>query len=146
MLDMARLQRARILNGLDRVQIAEVVAMGVEQHFDQGTIIFQEGEPGRYLYVVLDGVVSIHFGDKFIAKCGEYEAFGEMATLHQRPRSATARATTAVHVLAFGEKEVAQLLSSPHAVQFLLNVIDVLSSRLERGNAWIANSLEVQRK
>lgn len=146
MLDVERLQRARILKGLDGVQIAEVVAMGEEQHLEKGTVIFQEGEPGRYLYIVIDGVVSIHFGDKYIAKCREYEAFGEMATLHQRPRSATARATTDVHVLAFGEKQVERLLSSPHAVQFLLNVIDVLSSRLERGNAWIASSLEAQRK
>lgn len=146
MLDMTRLQRARILNGLDRAQIAEVVAMGEEQHLEKGTVIFQEGEPGRYLYIVLDGVVSIHFGDKFIAKCRDYEAFGEMATLHQRPRSATARASTDVHMLAFGEAEVAQLLASPHAVQFLLNVIDVLSNRLARGNAWVANGLEAQRK
>jgi hypothetical protein len=38
------------------------------------------------------------------------------------------------------------LLQGPLAIPFLLNVIDVLSQRLEAGNTWIASSLEAQRR
>lgn len=146
MYDQNRLRRARIFHGFNDKEIAGLVALGREKTFNKGDIIFREGDLGRYLYLVLDGVVSIYFGDKYIAKCRDWEAFGEMATLHQRPRSATARAVTDVRVLSFSENEVAQLLDSPQAVQFLLNIIEVLGGRLETGNAWIANSIESQRR
>ncbi len=146
MYDFERLRRARIFRDYSNEEIDAVLKLGTQQHFEGGVEIFREGEPGRYLYVVLEGVVSIRCGDKHIAKCKEYEAFGEMATLHQRPRSATARAVTPVRALAFGEEEVARLLESPQAIQFLLNIIEVLSARLEMGNAWIADSIESQRR
>ncbi len=146
MYELDRLRRARILFGFGDNEIEAIVALGQEKRFSAGDVIFREGDPGRYLYLVLDGIVSIYIGDKHIAKCRDFEAFGEMATLHQRPRSATARAVTDVCVLAFGEREVARLLDGPQAVQFLMNIIEVLSARLETGNAWVANGLESQRR
>ena len=85
-------------------------------------------------------------GDKCIAKCRALEAFGEMAAFRPRHRSATARAVTDVRLLVLDEKAVNNLLSGPLAIPFLLNVIDVLSQRLEAGNTWIASSLEAQRR
>ena len=141
-----RLRRARIFQGYEDGAISAIIALGEEQHFQKGDVIFHKGDDGRYLYLVLEGTVSIYCGDKYLAKCRDYEAFGEMATFHQRPRSATARAVTEVNVLQFGEDAISQLLNGPYAVQFLLNIVEVLSARLEIGNAWIASSLESQRR
>jgi CRP-like cAMP-binding protein len=146
MYDRDKLHRAPIFRDFAAQDIEAIVALGREQAFANGDEIFREGEPGRYLYIVLEGVVSIRCGDKYIAKCKVYEAFGEMAMLHQRARSATATAATAVRTLSLGDKEIASLLDTPRAVQFLLNIIEILSARLEIGNTWIANSLEAQRR
>ena len=146
MVDLDRMKKAPIFRGFSDAAIETALAMGTEQTFSAAQTIFREGEPGQYLFIVLDGVVSIHCGDKFMARCRQYDAFGEMASLQQRSRSATARAMTEVRVLAYGEEAVARLLESPLAVRFLLNVIAILSKRLESGNAWIANSLEAQRQ
>lgn len=146
MIDLSRLRNAPLFREFSEPAIEEIVALGREEFFAAGTDIFSEGEAGRYLYIVIDGTVSIYCRGKHIAKCRNYEAFGEMATLHQRPRSATARASSDVKALAYGEPEVKRLLESPHAIQFLLNVIGLLGKRLETGNAWIAHSLESQRR
>lgn len=142
----SRLQRAPIFNGFDAESVEFVASLGRTESVQGGNVIFREGDPGPYLYVVLEGSVSIYCGDKCIAKCRAYEAFGEMAAFRARNRSATARAVTDVTLLVLDESAVSRLLEGPLAVPFLLNVIDVLSQRLEAGNTWIASSLEAQRR
>jgi len=141
----SRLQRAAIFHGFDAGAVEHVATLGRTECLQGGNVIFREGDPGRYLYVVLEGSVSIYCGDKCIAKCRALEAFGEMAAFRARHRSATARAITDVKLLVLDEAAVSSLLEGPLAVPFLLNVIDVLSQRLEAGNTWIASSLEAQR-
>ena len=141
----APIQRARIFQGFSSEEIERARALAQVQTFQRGDQIFQEGDPGSYLYLVLEGSVSIHCGDKRMAKCRAFEAFGEMAAFGQRRRSATARAVTDVSLLLFDESALNALLASTVAVPFLLNVIGVLCERLEAGNTWIACSLEAQR-
>lgn len=141
----SRLQRSAIFKGFDAESVDRVAALGRTESVQGGNVIFREGDPGRYLYVVLEGSVSIYCGDKCIAKCRALEAFGEMAAFRARHRSATARAVTDVKLLVLDEAAVSSLLNGPLAIPFLLNVIDVLSQRLEAGNTWIASSLEAQR-
>lgn len=142
----AILKQARIFKGFEPEAIEHAGALAGLQTFTQGEIIFREGDPGSYLYIVVEGSVSIHCGDKRIAKCRSHEAFGEMAAFGKRRRSATARAVTNVELLLFDEDALSKLLASSLAVPFLLNVIDVLCGRLEAGNTWIACSLEAQRR
>ncbi len=144
--DHIRLQRAAIFKGFDPGAIEFVASLGRTESLQGGNVIFRQGDEGSYLYIVLEGSVSIYFGDKCIAKCRALEAFGEMAAFRPRNRSATARAVTDVRLLVLDEAAVSSLLSGPLAVPFLLNVIDVLSQRLEAGNTWIASSLDAQRR
>jgi CRP/FNR family cyclic AMP-dependent transcriptional regulator len=146
MMDPTPLHRARILRDLDPEQIAQVAALGQIQRFSQGEVIFREGDAGSYLYVVLYGSVSIHCGDKRIAKCRDSEAFGEMAAFGHRFRSATVRAITDVELLLLDDKALNELLQGPLAVQLLLNVIGVLCERLEADNTWIACGIDAQRR
>src|SRR5574341_389137 len=64
-------------------QIAEEI--GVER----GTRIFDEGEPGDSLYLIVNGKVRVHKGPREVAVLGEGECFGEMAILDNEPRSAS---------------------------------------------------------
>lgn len=144
--EWAFLQKAAIFKGFDQAAIHRVVALGRAESVPGGNVVFREGEPGSYLYIVLDGNVAIYCGDKCIAKCRTLEAFGEMAAFRSRPRSATARATTDVKLLVLNETALNELLSGELAVPFLLNVIEVLSQRLQAGNTWIASSMEAQRR
>lgn len=145
MMAFDKLQRSRILRGFSEQEVAQITALGNPKEYQAAETIFHEGEQGHYLYLVVDGSVSIHCGDKCIARCRVYDAFGEMGAFRQSRRSATARAVTNVTLLQLDEAALTSLLAGPLAVQFLLNVVSVLSERLEAGNMWIASSLEAQR-
>jgi CRP-like cAMP-binding protein len=144
--DYTRLQKSAIFSGFDEDAVKYIVGLGREESVRGGNVIFRQGEPGNYLYFVLEGSVSIYCGDKCIAKCRALEAFGEMAAFRARQRSATARAVTDVRLLVWDQDAVAVLLDGPLAVPFLLNVIDLLGHRLEAGNTWIVSTLDAQRR
>ena len=54
----------------------------------KGVVLFNEGEPGQEMYIVLRGMVKIFRGNRVIdvIKPGDY--FGEMAIIENQPRSA----------------------------------------------------------
>lgn len=68
--------------------------------YHQGEIIFEEGEPGDFFYLIVSGEASITLGGKKIARLGPGHFFGEMAILDDSPRSATATASKSTLLLA----------------------------------------------
>src|SRR5690606_26367153 len=64
------------------------------REFLAGTILFEEGEPGRELYVVHSGVVQIYKRvrdvEKALSRVGPGDCFGEMALLSNRPHNVSA--------------------------------------------------------
>ncbi|MBW1989037.1 MAG: TIGR02266 family protein [Deltaproteobacteria bacterium] len=76
--------------------VADMFPILREETYEDGDVIFKEGDPGKWVYIILSGAVSI--GKKLM---GEYatvevmrkdEVFGEMAFVTGMPRSATALA------------------------------------------------------
>ncbi|MEO8706862.1 MAG: cyclic nucleotide-binding domain-containing protein, partial [Kofleriaceae bacterium] len=61
--------------------------------FEAGTVLFEEGQPGDYMYVVQSGEIEIRRQvgetERVVAVLPPGEFFGEMAILNGRPRSAT---------------------------------------------------------
>jgi len=66
--------------------------------FRAGAVIFEEGDPGRALFVVVEGAVEITRataqGPYVLNTLGPGDAFGELALIDDFPRSATARVVT----------------------------------------------------
>jgi hypothetical protein len=58
-------------------------------HLPENSVIFQQGDIGKYFYIIQSGEVNLNAGlqNTKIIKAGE--SFGELALLHQAPRSAT---------------------------------------------------------
>jgi CRP-like cAMP-binding protein len=63
-------------------------------HFNQGHVLFQEGDDGEDMYIVQSGKVAIKKklkeGEATLAVLEKGDFFGEMAILERMPRSATA--------------------------------------------------------
>lgn len=106
------------------------------QDFPAGTVLFEEGQPGEQMYVVLSGQVEIR------RKVGETEHvlavlmpgdfFGEMAILNARPRSATALTRAPSRLLVIdGRMFEAMLRARP---EIALRIIKTLALRLENAN------------
>ena len=108
--------------------LAQVALISGEENREQGDEIFAEGEAGDALYLVLDGKVRVHRGDRVIAELGERECFGEMAILDAAPRSATVSALANTNLLKITREDFQDIMSEkPEIAQ---GVIKVLTRRL----------------
>jgi NADH:ubiquinone reductase (H+-translocating) len=74
-----------------------------QAHYEPGEVVFEEGEVGECLFMILSGEVEVSKlvgGEpRPIGTLGAGEYFGEMALLGRRPRSASTRAVTALDLL-----------------------------------------------
>ena len=102
---------------IEPVQIKTTPTQGIAQlHFETGEIIFNEGDVGDYLYIIVNGQVEVFTTkegkERVIAKLGKGEYFGEMALLNQRARLATVRCLTSVDILALRKSDFGLLISN----------------------------------
>ena len=77
------------LNANQRKKLADEATLHV---FNEGEMIIREGDPGRSIFVILDGKVRIftkdHHGEELeLATLGASQFFGEMSFLTGKPRS-----------------------------------------------------------
>jgi CRP-like cAMP-binding protein len=99
----------------------------VRAHAAQQTI-FERGQPGTHMFVVLDGQVDVTFEGRTLNSHGPGEVFGEMALIDAQPRSATAVARTDCRLAAIDERRFVQLVQG-HPF-FALDVMRILAERL----------------
>lgn len=131
-------QKVAIFHGLSPRDVEYILKHGKVLNFHEGKTIFHEGMLGSNLFIVLHGEVGIYQKNELIAKCKVGDAFGEMAVLNHEPRNATAAAMTECRCFTLDERQLSQLLKKNEvAVKMLLNIIHVLSERLENANALI---------
>ena len=78
-------------------------------------IIFETGEPGDAMYILISGKVGISLGETasfedFIVELGPGEFFGEMAILDDQPRSASAVTVDCTEAYSLGKDKTRSLL------------------------------------
>ena len=92
------LARSPLFAGLPRRLLARLATRFLEKVYRPGEVVFEEGDPGRALFVVVEGAVEITRatakGPVVLNTLGPGDAFGELALIDDFPRSATARQGT----------------------------------------------------
>jgi CRP-like cAMP-binding protein len=74
--------------------LADLAPLMQEEEPEQGTTIFNEGDAGDCMFIIYQGQVRIHKGEKELAILHEKEVFGELSLLDAETRSASATAHT----------------------------------------------------
>jgi CRP/FNR family cyclic AMP-dependent transcriptional regulator len=98
--------------------------------FSVGETIFEKGEPGDVMYVVLEGQVDIKVETELIEHLAEGQIFGEMALIDKQPRSASAVALSNCRVAPVDQKRFTFLVQqNPY---FAIQVMSVMADRLRR--------------
>ena len=110
-------------------------------HFAAGQILFREGDTADSVLHLLSGTVDVFReldGDPvLLGKVGAGQFIGEMGVVENRPRSATARAATAVEVEILTPTEfLDQIANSPRIARELIRR---LSQRLREADDRIVN-------
>ena len=108
---------------------------GKPETIAQGTTIFTENEKGNRLllqrdrmYLLLDGEVSLIAKNKAIGRIGKGEIFGEMASISEMPRSATAVAKIPCRVIGLDDSQFQSALRKKP--EFALMLMSVMIRRM----------------
>jgi CRP-like cAMP-binding protein len=98
---------------LDALDLKRLRSFAVSRDFEPGTVIFEEGDTGRELFVIAEGEVDIlkKADDQTLtlASLGPGDFFGEMAFVDASPRSAGAVARSSLHVHVIGANSLERI-------------------------------------
>jgi CRP/FNR family transcriptional regulator, cyclic AMP receptor protein len=136
-----QLARVPFFEGLTRAALALIAQVTAEESHATGTKLFQYGDPGDKLFVILEGRVRISrelagMGEEALAILGPGEVFGEMSLLDESPRSADARVHERCRALVIPKESFDDLLflHKDLAYEVLWNCVRILSVRLRETN------------
>jgi len=127
-------RRLDLFKGMNPADVAKIFARGMTTEFEAGTVIFEKGDKGDELYVILSGQVEIYDGAILFATLSKGDMFGEMALVSNEPRSASARTIEMTSMLVLSNDAIHNVLSKEAAIQILENIIVTLSQRLRTAN------------
>lgn len=136
-----QLAKVSFFDGLTREALALIAQVTAEETHALGTRIFQYGDVGDKLFVILEGKVRISrevsgMGEEALAVLGQGQVFGEMALLDESTRSADARAHERCRLLVISKDAFDDLLffHKDLAYEVLWSCVRILASRLRETN------------
>ncbi|MBI2295641.1 MAG: cyclic nucleotide-binding domain-containing protein [Betaproteobacteria bacterium] len=110
---------------------------GKPESLSEGARFFVENEKndklftkGEKMYLLLEGEVSLIRGTEAIGVVREGEIFGEMSSISQLPRSATAVAKTACRVISLEPRQFQQAIQK--TPEFALMLMNIMINRLRQ--------------
>jgi CRP/FNR family transcriptional regulator, cyclic AMP receptor protein len=120
---VALLRAALGLRGAADREVLALASLFDEAFLDEGEILIREGEPGRELFLILEGEVAVSLRDDIIAVIGPGQVVGEMSLFQRAPSSATVMALTPVRTLVAGTQSFATLLNDPIVLRHLATTL-----------------------
>jgi len=98
----------------------------------EGEVLFEQGEPGDVMYVVMSGRFDVCVGGKPVATAGPGDLLGEMALIDEEPRSATVRCTEAGEVVPVDARQFTFMVQETPT--FALHVLRSVVRRIRESN------------
>jgi CRP-like cAMP-binding protein len=135
------LERVPLFAGLSSRQLGKLLVKFFEKEYGPGETIFNEGDLGKALFVILAGSVSIsralNEGEQLLAKLGAGDYFGELALIDDQPRFATARVTEASRLLILYRSDFEDLMEGQRvlAIQVMGNLLKTLAGYVRRAQS-----------
>jgi CRP/FNR family cyclic AMP-dependent transcriptional regulator len=97
-----------------------------------GVIVFREGEPGKDMYVLLQGIAEVTIGGDVVELAKPGSLLGEIALIDSSARSATVITASACRFVTVDSRQFDLLVrESP---EFARHVMAVMAARLRRMN------------
>ncbi len=86
------LRRAKIFESLRTEDLAAVAALARERTFKKGQVVFEERDPGKALFVVVDGRITATKGGRTLFEAGPGRSVGSLSLLDGLPTDYRAEA------------------------------------------------------
>ena len=149
---VATLESAGIFQGFEQQELERIAARGETIEFQQGAVLFRQGDRAEGFHIGLGGSVRIiktlpHVGDEAMAFVQAGDFFGEMALIDDMPRSASAVAHEDCRVFILRKADFLDLTYSDPALgcKFLWALCRTFSRRLRETTDRFATLFAVSR-
>ncbi len=126
------------------LKVKEIVRLERTLHkrvYQTGEVIFNEGEPGAALYILVEGEVDVVINYTSstpisLTKLTDGMFFGEIALFDETPRSATIVASKECQIIALSKPDFILFSQKEPAIgmKILMNLGKILSTRLKATN------------
>lgn len=117
------LSRIELFQGFNLAQARDLVAVVQLEKIAKGTRIIEKGTKGDKFYVILSGSIRIGDGDGTEAKrYGNYQTFGEVSLILDKPRTADVYAETEVEALSINKSAFLNLIAGTSAERNLKRI------------------------
>jgi CRP-like cAMP-binding protein/Zn-dependent protease len=107
---LEELRRFSIFADLSSRELDALASRLLRERFSPGAVVIQEGDPGDFFYLVESGQAEVIVGGHRRNILGQGAYFGEIALLHDVPRTATVRALTQLEVFKLGRQDFEALV------------------------------------
>lgn len=108
-----------------------------------GTVLFNEGEPGKEMFVIQSGRIAISKRvrevEKVLGTLGQGDFVGEMAIISNKPRSATATVVEDARLLVIDSRTFEAMVRAN--TEIAVRMIKKLAERLQQADRHIENLL-----
>ena len=136
------LSRAGVFQGVDQEAVQALLGELETVRFPRGTTIFNEGEPGDRLYIIIDGKVklarrSADGRENLLTIMGPSDMFGELSIFDPGPRTSSAVCVTEVSAASMSADQLQEWVGSHPDVPAQL--LRMLARRLRRTNNSLAD-------
>jgi CRP/FNR family transcriptional regulator, cyclic AMP receptor protein len=123
---MQRLKSSALFGSLKPLELKLVDRLMHERRYLPGEIVFDEGEEGQALYLVMGGRVAISRngadGRKQVALLEPGAFFGDLALLDDTPRSAQAQAAEACELAVFFRADFLALMETDAVIGYKISL------------------------
>lgn len=117
-----------------------------ETNVSSGEVVFNEGEPGRELYIVCEGGFSMSIaladgGSREVARFEEGDFFGEMSIFEKAPRSATCTALENSRLIIMKDEDFFRIIeeSPENAIQVIYRMMHIIARRLKKTSSFLTD-------
>lgn len=110
--------------------LADIAAILEEVEVAAGETIFEKGEVGDSMYIIVEGRVRVFDGAHTITELGERDIFGELALLDPEPRVASIAALEDTRLFRLDRAAFSELMAG--SIEIVRGVLSVLCERLRK--------------
>ncbi len=127
------LEKVPLFKDLTVEELGKIAAITKTEEYEEGEVLFMEGEPGETAFVVISGSVEIYrtakkSKDVVIQTFKSGDCFGEMSLFDGEPRSASARTKGTCILSSYTKNDLDQVIKQYPGIA--ISIINILSKRL----------------
>lgn len=122
------LKRAEVFDSIPDHVLAFIASIAEDVELGRGECLIHKGEIGDCMYLIVEGRMLVHEGERRIAELGRGQTVGELAVLDPEPRSATVSALEEARLYRIDKEAFDELMADQPEIS--RGVIQVLCRRL----------------